>query len=84
MISNLQPELETARAPASQRYATCPLCHTIEMSLSDDALAAGGEWQCIICGQRWDAPRLATAAAYAVWAVQREAVSKGEAPGVNR
>ena len=78
MISSLQSEREAAPAAAGQGYATCPLCHTIEMSLSDDALAAGGDWQCRTCGQQWDAPRLATAAAYAVWAVQREVVANGK------
>lgn len=78
MVSSLpQPELVTAHPePAIQRSATCPLCHTIDMSLSDDALAAGGGWRCTICGQRWDAPRLATVAAYAVWALERETVSR--------
>jgi transposase-like protein len=45
--------------------ATCPLCHTTELSLSGGALAAGGEWRCVRCGQRWDARRLETVAAYA-------------------
>jgi hypothetical protein len=86
MVSNFpQPEPVTARPePAIQRYATCPLCHTIEMSLSEDALAAGGGWRCTICGQRWDAPRLATVAAYAVWALERETVSgRGASPSAD-
>ena len=68
MVSNFpQPEPVTARpVPAIERHAACPLCHTIEMSLSEDALAAGGGWRCTVCGQRWDAPRLATVAAYAL------------------
>jgi hypothetical protein len=78
MVSNFpQPEPVTARPdPAIERHPACPLCHTIEMSLSEDALAAGGGWRCAICGQRWDAPRLATVAAYAVWALERETVSR--------
>lgn len=78
MVSNL-PSRESIMAhpqSAVQRSATCPLCHTIDGSLSDEALAAGGGWRCTICGQRWDAPRLATVAAYAVWARERETMSK--------
>ena len=35
------------------------------MSLSD--LAEGGDWKCRVCGQFWDAERLATNVAYKVW-----------------
>ena len=78
MVSNLsRPEAIIARPqPAIHGYATCPLCHTIERSLSDDALAAGGGWRCTMCDQRWDAPRLATVAAYAVWERERETMSR--------
>jgi hypothetical protein len=78
MVSNLpRPESIVAPPqPAIQRSATCPLCHTIEGSLSDEALAAGGGWRCTLCGQRWDAPRLATVAAYAVWAREYETMSR--------
>lgn len=78
MVSNLpRPEPIMAHPQSAvQRSATCPLCHTIEGSLSDEALAAGGGWRCTICGQRWDAPRLATVAAYAVWARERETTSR--------
>ena len=72
------PQAQAATAPPDpviQRHATCPLCHTIDMSLSNDALASGGGWRCTICDQRWDAPRLATVAAYAAWALERETVS---------
>ena len=57
--------------PVVQRDATCPLCHTTDVSLSDGALAAGGVWRCTRCGQRWDARRLAAVAAYAAWTRQR-------------
>ena len=53
------------------RFATCPMCHT-PASLTPSALAAGEDWQCVRCGQHWDAARLAAAAAYAAWVVQLE------------
>lgn len=54
-----------------QRHATCPLCHSPDVSLSNDELAAGGGWRCTRCGQQWDARRLATVAAYAAWELER-------------
>jgi hypothetical protein len=47
------------------------MCHA-PASLTQSALAAGGDWQCIRCGQHWDAARLAAVAAYAAWVVQLE------------
>ena len=52
----------TADAPAA---VTCPLCYTVDSTVTEPALAAGGGWRCSICGQRWDAARLATVKAYA-------------------
>jgi hypothetical protein len=63
--------------PLVQRHATCPLCHTIQVSLSNDALAAGEGWQCARCGQRWDARRLATAAASAARALEPSTATGG-------
>jgi hypothetical protein len=57
--------------PIAPRHATCPLCHTTNASLSDEALAAGEGWRCPRCGQQWDAHRLATVAAYAAWVLDR-------------
>jgi ribosomal protein L37AE/L43A len=53
------------------RSATCPMCHA-PASLTQSALAAGGDWQCVRCGQHWDAARLAAVAAYAAWVVELE------------
>jgi ribosomal protein L37AE/L43A len=50
-------ELNTAR--------TCPLCHTEDPTITNEALIAGGAWGCVRCGQTWSAARIATAAAYA-------------------
>jgi hypothetical protein len=53
---------------------TCPLCHTTHPALTDNELGAGGGWQCGTCGQRWDATRLATVAAYGAWVLEHDAV----------
>ena len=52
-------------------FATCPLCHTADATMTSVAVAAGAEWHCVRCGQRWDAGRLATVAACAVWLSER-------------
>ena len=54
--------------------ATCPMCHT-SATLSLSTLDAGGDWRCVRCGQRSDARRLATVAAYAAWTVGHDRVS---------
>lgn len=56
-------------------YATCPSCHTVAPDMTTAALAAGADWPCLRCGQRWDARRLANVAAYAVWLADRNAHS---------
>jgi hypothetical protein len=48
--------------------AICPSCHTQDRSLTNLAVSAGADWQCSRCGSRWNAVRLATVAAYAMWA----------------
>jgi hypothetical protein len=52
--------------------AVCPGCHTPDPSLTREGLAAGVGWTCVRCGERWDARRLATVAAYKVWVAARE------------
>lgn len=44
----------------------CPMCHT-GAPLPQSAIDAGADWRCVRCGQRWDAPRLATVATYTTW-----------------
>jgi hypothetical protein len=56
--------------PGVLRSAMCRMCHT-PAPLTQSALEAGGEWQCIRCGQQWDAARLAAVAAYAAWVIER-------------
>jgi hypothetical protein len=59
--------------------ATCPYCHTAFPLMSEGTREA--DWRCIRCGQRWDAGRLATVAAYASWALEHDkAVPAGPRP----
>lgn len=55
------------------RPLTCPLCHTAS-TLSHRALEAGAYWRCAVCGQHWDARRLAAVAAYAAWTIEHDRV----------
>jgi hypothetical protein len=58
--------------PVVSRFAACPLCHTTSQSMTTDALAAGADWQCIRCGQRWSAGRMATVAAHTACVLERK------------
>ena len=64
-----RPSLSTlpAIAPALTGFATCPSCHTADATMTNAAVSGGADWSCGRCGQKWDALRLATAAAYGVW-----------------
>ena len=53
--------------PELSGLATCPSCHTPDPSMTRLAVSTGAEWHCSRCGSRWDAVRLATVAAYALW-----------------
>ena len=52
------------------RPGECPMCHT--ESLAQSARDTGGAWQCVRCGQHWNAERLAAVAGYAVWVAERD------------
>lgn len=67
--------VELPRDTAQVQLPTCPLCHTLDHIMTNDALAAGGIWTCARCGQRWTAARLATFAAYARSVASRLAVT---------
>jgi transposase-like protein len=43
---------------------TCPLCHTVDGTITAESLEGGGEWRCTRCGQTWTAERLERLAAY--------------------
>ncbi|MGE3508760.1 MAG: hypothetical protein AB7N65_07740 [Vicinamibacterales bacterium] len=66
--------LPTAAAPVDRGQSgllppECPLCH-LEAPLPLSAIEAGRDWHCSRCGQQWDAKRLKTVAAYAVWSAR--------------
>jgi hypothetical protein len=70
-----------ARAPLeapqdTSRRVTCPLCQTSHAWSTHEALQTGEGWQCVRCTQQWDAPRLATVAAYAAWVAEHESVQR--------
>jgi hypothetical protein len=48
-------------------WPTCPLCHTVETTVTDELLQAGGYWTCATCDHVWSARRLETVAAYALY-----------------
>ena len=80
MVSTIvapRPSLNTPSAPGNELagLAVCPSCHTQDPSMTNVALTAGADWRCSRCGSRWDAVRLATVAAYAVWASEHTAPS---------
>ena len=59
-LATLEPATGTAAV-----LPVCPLCHTLDRTITAEALRNGAEWVCGRCGQRWGVPQLATAAAYA-------------------
>lgn len=75
MIHNLsRPHAAVALLdePDVVRSVTCPMCHT-RASLAQSELDAGAAWRCSRCGQQqWDAARLTTVAADAVWVADRD------------
>jgi hypothetical protein len=73
MVSTIvapRPSLNTSSAPGHEPagLAVCPSCHTQDLGMTKAAVTAGADWRCSRCGSRWDALRLATVAAYSVWA----------------
>jgi ribosomal protein L37AE/L43A len=70
-----EPELRTAVLDVDQDTPlfVCPMCHTPE-SPTHRAIRSGTGWQCVRCGQHWDARRLSAVAAYTAWTVERTTV----------
>ena len=59
----------------------CPLCHTLDRTVTAEALQAGAGWRCTACGQAWSARRLETVAAYAQYVADHQStVVAGTAP----
>ena len=42
----------------------CPLCHTVDRTVTSESLSAGAYWACARCGQKWTAERMERASAY--------------------
>jgi transposase-like protein len=55
---------------------TCPLCHTLDQTMTSETLDAGAWWRCARCGHTWNDARLATAAAYAQYAAALTPLSR--------
>ena len=73
-----EPASPLPEAPAgAPRSVTCPLCHSRHRWLSSEALESGSDWACARCGQRWDARRLASVAAYAAWVAAQPGLHEG-------
>jgi hypothetical protein len=66
-------------APEIVGRTTCPLCHTVDPTMTNIALSAGADWHCSRCGQRWDTMRLAAVAGYAAWLSARTDASDNHA-----
>ena len=65
LLADVVPDLEG--------FATCPSCHTADSRVTNLAVSGGADWHCARCGQLWNALRLETVAAYAVWLAERTA-----------
>ena len=63
----MNPAAPIALAPDVMSSA-CPLCHTVDATVSLEMLRKGSWWRCAVCDQIWSATRLETAAAYARYA----------------
>ena len=60
--SAIAPKITSAIAPEIMGRVRCPLCHTVDSTMTNIALSAGAEWHCSRCGQQWDTKRGALAA----------------------
>ena len=50
----------------------CPLCHTVDETVTRDSLRAGATWKCTRCGQSWDGERLERVDAYTRFEAARQ------------
>jgi hypothetical protein len=53
----------------------CPLCHTVDKTISPETLAAGGAWACTLCSQNWSQSRLDVVTAYKQYDLARKAAA---------
>ena len=54
-----------------------------DAAVTNDALSKGTDWECARCGGQWNATRLATAAAYALWLFGYNNAAGGACPDLN-
>jgi hypothetical protein len=78
-VRSVIPDVRAATAPEPAGFATCPSCHTADAAVTSAAVSGGADWRCVRCGQRWDANRLATVAAYDAWLSRRADSSRERA-----
>jgi hypothetical protein len=62
---NLQTPAVAGPPSPLELVPVCPLCHTVDATISAESLRAGLTWTCTTCGQAWSARRLQAVAAYA-------------------
>jgi hypothetical protein len=62
------PELVSSSVDAAAIAPVCPLCHTVDTTVTMAALHDGGSWRCVTCDQVWSERRLNAVAAYAQYA----------------
>ena len=82
IVSDSASRASTATLPAVAheflRFATCPLCHTTDATMTNDAVGSSADWQCARCGQTWSTTRLATVTAYDVWVSEQTTQHRGD------
>jgi hypothetical protein len=59
--------------------ATCPLCHTVDVTMTPARLAAGAGWACTLCSQHWTQERLDVVARYREFVARRAAAGNASA-----
>jgi transposase-like protein len=68
-MNMVEDQVRAVAAPAvDATIPACPLCHTVDKTVSDESLRAGATWVCTMCGQIWSADRLRRVANYARYA----------------
>ena len=76
--TTLAPEIDTVAADPVG-FATCPLCHTADTVVTNQAVSEGADWKCSRCSHPWDRIRLANASAYSASLSLRAASAAGTA-----
>lgn len=75
-MSIIQSQITESTGTPMLPLPTCPLCHTVDLTITPERLAAGGAWACTLCSQNWNQSRLDVVAAYQRY----DALRKADAP----